>query len=94
MIRHGFPSVAAEGFQSPSVVVSYTDDKDVQSGKKFLDLGLQAAAGVPLQCDEPADFQTFRIGLFGLDKLANVNRSVSSLEQVLARIASPALEHR
>jgi aspartate aminotransferase-like enzyme len=94
MVGHGFPSVAADGFQSPSVVVSYTDDKDVQSGKKFLDLGLQAAAGVPLQCDEPADFQTFRIGLFGLDKLGHVNRSVSNLEKVLARIASPALEQR
>ena len=94
MVGHGFPSVAADGFQSPSVVVSYTDDKDVQSGKKFLDLGLQAAAGVPLQCDEPADFQTFRIGLFGLDKLAHVSRSVSNLEKVLAKIASPALEQR
>ena len=94
MIRHGFLSVAAEGFESPCVVVSYTDDKDVQSGKKFLDLGLQAAAGVPLQCDEPADFQAFRIGLFGLDKLANIDRSVESLEKVLARIASPALEQR
>jgi len=94
MIRHGFPSVAAEGFQSPSVVVSYTDDKDVQSGRKFLDQGLQAAAGVPLQCDEPADFQSFRVGLFGLDKLGNVNRSVSNLEQVLSKIASPALEQR
>jgi aspartate aminotransferase-like enzyme len=94
MVRHGFPSVAADGFQSPSVVVSYTDDKEVQSGKKFLDLGLQAAAGVPLQCDEPADFQTFRIGLFGLDKLGNVSRSVSNLEKVLAKIASPALEPR
>ena len=80
LARHGFASVAAEGFQSPSVVVSYTDDKDVQSGKKFQELGLQPAAGVPLQCDEPADFQTFRIGLFGLDKLGNVNRSVSNLE--------------
>jgi aspartate aminotransferase-like enzyme len=66
----------------------------VQSAKKFLDLGLQAAAGVPLQCDEPADFQTFRIGLFGLDKLSNVNRSVNNLAQVLAKIASPALEQR
>jgi len=94
MVGHGFASVAADGFQSPSVVVSYTDDKDVQSGKKFLDLGLQAAAGVPLQCDEPADFQTFRIGLFGLDKLAHVSRSVSNLEKVLAKIASPALEQR
>ena len=94
MVGHGFASVAADGFQSPSVVVSYTDDKDVQSGKKFLDLGLQAAAGVPLQCVEPADFQTFRIGLFGLDKLAHVSRSVSNLEKVLAKIASPALEQR
>ena len=94
LARHGFASVAAEGFQSPSVVVSYTDDKDVQSGKKFLDLGLQAAAGVPLQCDEPADFQTFRLGLFGLDKLGNVDRSVSNLEQVLVKIAAPVLEPR
>ena len=94
LARHGFASVAAEGFQSPSVVVSYTDDKDIQSARKFIDLGLQAAAGVPLQCDEPADFQTFRLGLFGLDKLGNVNRSVSNLEQVLARIASPVLEQR
>ena len=94
LTRHGFASVAADGFQSPSVVVSYTDDKDVQSGKKFLDLGLQAAAGVPLQCDEPADFQSFRIGLFGLDKLGNVERSVRNLEQTLARITSPVLEQR
>ncbi len=94
LVRHGFPSVAAEGFQSPSVVVSYTIDKDVQSGKKFIDLGLQAAAGVPLQCDEPADFQTFRLGLFGLDKLGNVNRSVQNLEQALDRIGAAALEQR
>jgi aspartate aminotransferase-like enzyme len=94
MVRHGFASVAAEGFQSPTVVVSYTDDKDVQSGKKFLEQGLQSAAGVPLQCDEPADFRSFRIGLFGLDKLGHVERSVRNLEQALARIAAPALEHR
>jgi aspartate aminotransferase-like enzyme len=74
--------------------VSYTDDKDVQSGRKFLDQGLQAAAGVPLQCDEPADFQAFRIGLFGLDKLGNIDRTVGNLEKALARIASPALEQR
>jgi len=92
--RHGFPSVAAEGFQSPTVVVSYTDDKDVQSGRKFLELGVQTAAGVPLQCDEPADFQSFRIGLFGLDKLGNVSRSVSNLEKALVKIAAPALERR
>ena len=94
MVGHGFASVAADGFQSPSVVVSYTDDKDVQSGRKFLDQGLQAAAGVPLQCDEPADFQSFRVGLFGLDKLGNVNRSVSNLDEVLAAIVTPALEQR
>jgi aspartate aminotransferase-like enzyme len=94
MVRQGFASVAAEGFQSPTVVVSYTDDKDMQNGRKFLDQGLQAAAGVPLQCDEPADFHTFRIGLFGLDKLGHVSRSVSNLEKVLEKIATPALEQR
>jgi aspartate aminotransferase-like enzyme len=92
--RHGFASVAAEGFRSPTVVVSYTDDKDVQSGKKFLGLGLQTAAGVPLQCDEGADFQSFRIGLFGLDKLGNVARTVTNLEHALAQIGAPALERR
>src|SRR5690606_32771537 len=60
----GFPSVAAPGFEAPGVVVSYTDDPEIHSGKRFLGLGLQTAAGVPLQCDEPADFRTFRIGLF------------------------------
>jgi aspartate aminotransferase-like enzyme len=77
------------GFEPPGVVVSYTGDKEIQSGKKFLEHGLQTAAGVPLQCDEPADFQTFRIGLFGLDKWANVNRSVQNLEDALAQIAAP-----
>ena len=94
LAQHGFANVAAEGFQSPSVVVSYTDDKDIQSGRKFIEQGLQAAAGVPLQCDEPADFQTFRIGLFGLEKLGNVDRSVSNLERALAGVAAPALESR
>ena len=73
----GFKSVAAKGFQAPGVVVSYTDDKDIHTGKKFAAEGLQIAAGVPLQCDEPADFQTFRIGLFGLDKLKNVDEAVA-----------------
>ena len=80
----GIVSVAAEGFEAPGVVVSYTRDADVQSGKKFLSLGLQIAAGVPLQCDEPADFQTFRLGLFGLDKLHNIDRTVATLEKALA----------
>ena len=79
----GFKSVAAEGFKAPGVVVSYTTDADIHSSKKFLALGLQTAAGVPLQCDEPADFMTFRIGLFGLEKLHNVSRSVQHLAHAL-----------
>ncbi len=82
----GFPSVAAEGFQAPGVVVSYTTDPDIQNGKKFLQSGLQIAAGVPLQCDEPEDFMTFRIGLFGLDKLHNLERSVKRLEEALDKL--------
>ncbi|MBI3525935.1 MAG: alanine--glyoxylate aminotransferase family protein [Betaproteobacteria bacterium] len=83
----GYKSVAAEGFQAPGVVVSYTEDVGIQSGKKFLGAGLQTAAGVPLQCDEPEDFQSFRIGLFGLDKLHNIDRTVKTLEQALLKIA-------
>lgn len=82
----GIKSVAAEGFQAPCVVVSYTDDPGMQSGKKFAAEGLQTAAGVPLQCDEGADFQTFRIGLFGLDKLHNIDRTVENLDKALSKI--------
>jgi aspartate aminotransferase-like enzyme len=85
--RYGYPSVAAEGFKAPCVVVSFTDDAGIQSGKTFIELGLQTAAGVPLQCDEGADFKSFRIGLFGLEKLGNVERSVGHLEQALQAIA-------
>jgi len=84
LARRGFASVAAPGFEAPGVVVSYTDDPDIQSGRKFVDLGLQIAAGVPLQCDEPADFRTFRLGLFGLDKLRNIDRTVTTLEAAFA----------
>ena len=94
LAQSGYPSVAADGFAAPGVVVSYTSDKDVQSGKKFLASGLQAAAGVPLQCDEPADFQTFRLGLFGLDKLGNVERTVATLEKALTQIADPLVTAR
>ena len=90
LVRRGFPSVAAAGFQAPGVVVSYTDDSGLSSSKTFLGLGLQTAAGVPLQCDEPADFKTFRIGLFGLDKLADVAGTVARLEKALDQVASPA----
>ena len=79
----GIPSVAAEGFKAPCVVVSYTEDAEIQSSKKFLGQGLQTAAGVPLQCDEPADFMTFRIGLFGLEKWHHVERTVGHLKAAL-----------
>jgi aspartate aminotransferase-like enzyme len=82
----GLPSVAAEGFKAPGVVVSYTQDPDIQSGKKFLNEGLQTAAGVPLQCDEGTDFKTFRVGLFGLEKWHNVDRTVAQLEAALDRL--------
>jgi len=84
--RRGLASVAAEGFKAPGVVVSYTEDPDIQSGRKFLAQGLQTAAGVPLQCDEPADFMTFRVGLFGLDKWHNVERTVAQLAAALDKI--------
>ena len=84
---NGFSSVAAKGFQSPGVVVSYTNDLEIQSGKKFVELGLQTAAGVPLQCDERPDFRTFRIGLFGLEKLQNVDRTVGHLATALEKVA-------
>ena len=87
MQRHGYPSVAADGFRAPGVVVSYTDDAEMQSSKAFLGLGLQTASGVPLQCDEGADFRTFRIGLFGLDKLGHTERALKPLEQALRTIA-------
>jgi aspartate aminotransferase-like enzyme len=83
---HGIASVAAEGFKAPGVVVSYTDDPELQSSRKFLAEGLQTAAGVPLQCDEPADFMTFRIGLFGLEKWHNVDRTVGQLSAALDRL--------
>jgi aspartate aminotransferase-like enzyme len=83
----GIPSVAAEGFKAPGVVVSYTEDTGMQSAKKFIALGLQTASGVPLQCDEPADFMTFRVGLFGLEKLHNVERSVAHLAAALDNMA-------
>ena len=85
----GIKSVAAAGFEAPGVVVSYTEDAGMQSSKKFLAVGLQTAAGVPLMCDEGADFQTFRIGLFGLDKLHNIERSVQSLSDALDQVLEP-----
>jgi aspartate aminotransferase-like enzyme len=86
--QQGIAGVAAPGFAAPTVVVSYTDDKDIQSGSKLARLGLQIAAGVPLQCDEPADFRTFRVGLFGIDKLRNVDRTVAHLETAFSQLTA------
>ena len=82
----GIKSVAAPGFQAPGVVVSYTEDEGIKTGKKFAEMGIQIAAGVPLRCDEPEGFQTFRLGLFGLDKLQNIDRTVEKLEEALGEI--------
>jgi aspartate aminotransferase-like enzyme len=79
-------SVAAEGFGAPGVVVSYTDDPDVQNGKKFAAQGMQIAAGVPLQVGEGPEFKTFRLGLFGLDKLYDVPGTLGRLQSVVDRV--------
>jgi aspartate aminotransferase-like enzyme len=83
----GYKSVAAEGFGAPGVVVLYTDDADIHNGSKFKAAGLQIAAGVPLRCDETADYKTFRIGLFGIDKLQNIDRTVANLAEALDKIS-------
>ncbi len=88
----GIPSVAADGFKAPGVVVSYTDDPEIQSARRFIAEGLQTAAGVPLQCDEGPGFSTFRIGLFGLEKLNNVERTVSHLAAAFDRIGLKATQ--
>ncbi len=86
LAARGIKSVAAKGYEAPGVVVAYTDDPGVQNGKKFTELGIQIAAGVPLQCNEPEEFHTFRLGLFGLDKLQNIDRTVATLEKALDKI--------
>ena len=83
LVARNIPSVAAPGFQAPGVIVSYTERADWANTQAFAAQGLQIAAGVPLACDEPADFRTFRIGLFGLDKLKNVDRAVATFERAL-----------
>jgi len=88
LAARGIKSVAADGFGAPGVVVCYTGEDDIKTGKTFADLGLQIAAGVPLQCDEGPDFKTFRLGLFGLDKLQNIERTVATLARSLERIAT------
>ena len=87
LATRGFRSVAAAGFEAPGVIVCYTDDEAMRSASKFAAVGVQVGAGVPLQCDEPADFKSFRIGLFGLEKLHNIDRTVATLAAALDRMA-------
>jgi aspartate aminotransferase-like enzyme len=88
MVSKGFPSVAAAGYQAPCVVVSYTTDPEMQSGKKFIDVGMQTAAGVPLQVGESPEFRTFRLGLFGLEKLLHIERAINHLETAMNKITA------
>ena len=83
LAENNFRSVAAPEFAAPGVVVSYTSDDLIHNGRKFIEQGLQTAAGVPLMCDEPSSYKTFRIGLFGLDKLNDVDRAVANLDDAL-----------
>ncbi|MBT95296.1 MAG: aminotransferase [Acidimicrobiaceae bacterium] len=84
--KHGYKSVASDGYKSPGVIVSYTNDPAIKSGAKFSAAGMQIAGGVPLQCGEPDDFSTFRIGLFGLDKLINIERTVETFSATLSTV--------
>lgn len=86
LVANGYPSVAASGFEAPGVVVSYTDDIDISNTKKLVALGLQSAGGVPLMCGESKDFRTFRVGLFGLDKLNDVSGAVQRLQSVIEKL--------
>ena len=83
---HNIISVSEKGYQAPGVVVSYTNDKEIHTGSKFSSIGMQIAAGVPLQCDEGDDYQAFRLGLFGLDKLKDVDAAVKRLEDALKQV--------
>ena len=86
LAEKGVTSVAAEGYGAPGVVVSYTTDPDIQNGKKFAAQGMQIAAGVPLACDEPEGFMTFRLGLFGLDKLYDTDAAKARLQAVIDKV--------
>ncbi|UTW10248.1 aminotransferase class V-fold PLP-dependent enzyme [Marinobacterium rhizophilum] len=91
LAERGMRSVAAAGFEAPGVVVCYTEDNEIHTGRAFAGEGMQIAAGVPLQCDEPAGFKTFRIGLFGLDKLQDIDRTVATFEKALDAVTAADL---
>lgn len=84
----GFKSVAAPGYEAPGVVVSYTDDPNMFA--KFKGIGFQIAAGVPFMIDEPAGNHTFRIGLFGLDKVYGKAEHIATLADALDRVMADA----
>ena len=86
LAERGVKTVAADGFGAPGVVVCYTDDPEIHNGKKFAALGLQTAAGVPLMVDEGPDYRSFRLGLFGLDKLSDVPASLKRLEAAFDQV--------
>lgn len=88
LAEHGFVSVAADGFHASGVVVCYTDETDLHNGSAFAQQGLQIAAGVPLRIDEPDDYKSFRVGLFGIDKLTDVDGAVSRFEKALKAVAA------
>jgi len=87
----GFKSVAAPECAAPTVVVSYNrQDEDAAILGKLKGEGIQVAGGVPLKIDEPWDGfaapPTFRLGLFGLDKLKNVDHTVAVFEGALDKV--------
>lgn len=88
MEQRGYKSLAAEGFKAPTVIVSHTDHDDIKSGAAFAAEGVQIAAGVPLECGESADFKTFRIGLFGLDKIMNIGATIADFSDALDAVKS------
>lgn len=88
MEQRGYKSLAADGFKSPSVIVSHTQRDDMKNGAAFAAEGVQIAAGVPLECGESAAFKTFRIGLFGLDKLADIEGTITDFTHVLDRVTT------
>lgn len=87
MEQRGYKSLAADGFKSPSVIVSHTERDDMKNGAAFAANGVQIAAGVPLECGESAAFKTFRVGLFGLDKLADIDGTISDFMQALDTVS-------
>ena len=81
----GLTSVAAPGSEAPGVLVYYSPrgvDNPLMM-TRFKNHGLQIAMGVPWRIDEPHGTRTFRLGLFGLDKMKNIPGTVGKLEKAL-----------